>query len=327
MPGQAISWGFLVLFIRQAKHLVWALNTTEEELANVLHNQATFVEELQITSNGKVRKVLNVTGALRNYQKLLYRNVLLPKLRPSKHSHGGVVGRSILTNVKPHIGHRYLFSTDISSFYPSIHHSRVYKLFVNPLGCSPDVARLCTRLTTFNHHLALGLITSPILANQLLEPIDVRIGSLCDRNGLAYTRFVDDISLSAPFDLGKSGFARLVERILNQAGFEINRKKHRFGRITDGIAITKIRIVNGHPDATLEYLHQVWRELLAAERLSKGLPFSGVFRLRSQLLGKIQFIRWVNPVRKKRFAAKFKSIDWKKHGEEALRQRIVSRIK
>ena len=315
-----------MLFIRQVKHLTMALKTSTQELADVLDNQGDYVERLQIRSSGKIRQVVNVTGTLRKYQKLLYHNVLLPKLRPSKYSHGGIRGRSIMTNVAPHIGQRYLFSTDIASFYPSIHHTMVYKLFLSTLHCSPDVARLCTKLTTFGHHLALGLITSPILANQLLEASDVRIASLCEKNRLTYTRFVDDISISAPFDLGKSGFAKLVERIFNQAGFRLNPKKHVFGKIADGVAITKLRIVEGHPDVAIKYLRHVWRELLSAEKLSKGEPACGGFLTRSQMIGKIQFIAWVNPRRKKMFVRKFRSIDWIKHEEEAVRQGIVTKL-
>src|SRR5207245_8505108 len=103
--------------------------------------------------------------------------------------------------------------------------------------------------------------TSPILANQLLAQTDSRIGSLCVRNGMTYTRFVDDISISAPFDLQKGGFSKLVERILNEAGFQVNRAKHRFGSLADGLPITKIRIASGHPDVEKDYVHKVWREL------------------------------------------------------------------
>jgi RNA-directed DNA polymerase len=315
-----------VLFIRQTKHLIRALKTTDQELAEVLQNQTHYIEKLQVHTNGKVRDVLNVKGAFRRFQKLLYRNVLLPKLKPSKHSHGGVVGRSILTNVAPHIGQRFLFSTDISAFYPSIHHTMVYRLFANNLNCSPDVARLCTKLTTFNHHLALGLITSPILANQILAETDKRIGSLCDKYGMKYTRFVDDISISAPFDLENGGFAKLVERILNQSGFLVNRNKHVFGRFAEGIPITGIRIVDGHPDVELKYLRKVWHELLSAQKLSQGLPVGAEFHTRTQMWGKIQFIAWVNPSRKRRFKVKFMSIDWKKHAEEAVRQGILTKV-
>lgn len=311
-----------MLFIRQVKHLALALKTSDEELVEVLGHSENHVQRLKVNSNGKVREVLNVTGPLRAFQKLLYRNVLWPKLKPSKYSHGGVAGRSILTNVGPHIGQRYLFATDISSFYPSIHHSVVYRLFLKTLGCSPDVSRLLTKLTTFDYHLALGLITSPILANQLLAQTDSRIGSLCERNGMSYTRFVDDISISAPFDLQNGGFAKLVERILNEAGFQVNRVKHRFGTLADGLPITKIRIVSGHPDVEREYVKKVWRELCDASRLCMGQDLRGVFQTQAQILGKIQFIAWVNPRRKRRFIQKYKSIHWSNH-EEMARQRGI----
>ena len=200
----------------------------------------------------------------------------------------------------------------------------VYRLFFKTLGCSPDVSRLITKLTTFDYHLALGLITSPILANQLLAQTDSRIGSLCERNGMTYTRFVDDISISAPFDFQKGGFASLVERILNEAGFQVNRAKRRFGSLADGLPITKIRISSGYPDVEKDYVRKVWRELCDASRLSKGQVLRGAFQTQAQILGKIQFIAWVNPRRKRRFIQKYKSINWTNHEEMARQQHILT---
>src|SRR5262249_44929615 len=134
------------------------------------------------------------------------------------------------------------------------------------------------------------------------------------------------ISISGRFDLGKSGFAKLVERILNQAGFQVNPKKHVFGNLADGATITKIRIVDGHPDVQEEYARQVWQELRQAESLSKARPFHGHFLTRAQLAGKIQFISWVNPSRKRTLKEQFMSIDWKGHLEEAIRRGLVRKV-
>ena len=71
-------------------------------------------------------------------------------------------------NAERHLRSQFAFSCDIMEFYPSIHSSRVYRLFAKIQGCSPDVARLLTRLCTYRYHLALGLITSPLLADQFL---------------------------------------------------------------------------------------------------------------------------------------------------------------
>jgi len=131
----------MMLNIRQVKHLLSALDVTRCELDEVLENPAQFYERLELwdpRKPDKVRPVVNVTGQMRALQTRIYRRLLLPKLTPSINSHGGVRGRSIKTNVTPHLGSAFCFRADISSFYPSIHHSRVYRLFAGELGCAPE---------------------------------------------------------------------------------------------------------------------------------------------------------------------------------------------
>ncbi len=172
-----------MLHIRQVKHLARRLGITVKVLEKVAETVAEtperWCEELVLLDPAKPTKprcVLNVRGQLRQLQSRMLRNVLLPALPASRYSHGGVRGRHIKTNLEPHLESTFVFTTDISNFYPSISHDRVYRLFTKTLECSPDVARLCTRLCTYDHHLALGLITSPILADQVMHVIDERIG-------------------------------------------------------------------------------------------------------------------------------------------------------
>src|SRR5262249_55497729 len=161
------------------------------------------------------------------------------RLDRSVYSHGGVRGRNILTNVRPHLKQAFLFTTDICDFYPSVHRQRVFDLFLN-LGCSTQVAHLCTRLCTYQHRLAQGLLTSPFLADHLMRPVDERIGAFCRQADLVYTRFVDDLAISGPFDLERSGFPSLVERILSENGFAVNEGKRLFGAVARGATVTNL---------------------------------------------------------------------------------------
>ena len=88
----------------------------------------------------KQRPVLNVFGPLRKIQAKLLRQVLLPKLPVLRFSHGGVRDRHIKTNVEQHIESSFVFTADISNFYPTISRNRVYRLFAEDFACSPDVA-------------------------------------------------------------------------------------------------------------------------------------------------------------------------------------------
>ena len=61
------------------------------------------------------------------------------------------------------------------------------------------------------YHLALGLMTSPILADCLMMRVDQRIGGMCRKNKLVYTRFVDDITISGSFPIDSGSFPELVD--------------------------------------------------------------------------------------------------------------------
>jgi RNA-directed DNA polymerase len=309
-----------MLCIRQTRHLLQSLDTTAAELNAVLSSPESFYEELLLLDPRKPNKrrlVVNVQDAMRRYQLRLYRRILLPKLVPSPYSHGGIKSRSIKTNAEPHLGSRFVFKADISNYYPSIHYKRVYRLFVDALQCSPDVARLCTKISTYKHHLALGLITSPILADQVLRRVDRRIAGLCGKNRLTYTRYVDDITISGPYDLRRSGFVRLVERILADDGFKTNPDKNLFGQLTADLSITNLREVRGHLDVRREYVDELIRQIEDAARLARDEEFQGPYYTPGQILGRVRFVCWVNPGRREDLVRRYRSVRWPQVRERA----------
>src|SRR5262249_5116134 len=119
-----------------------------------------------------------------------------------------------------HIGQQFVYTADIKKFFPGIHHSSVRRLFLR-LGCSEEVATLLTRICTFDYHLAQGFVTSLILADQAFGLADERILRLCEAKKLVYTRFVDDLTLSGPFDLEQSGIPTTIATILYKTGFAL----------------------------------------------------------------------------------------------------------
>ena len=232
-----------MLNITTVGQLADILQVTVTRLEAVAKDAEAFYEELVLidpAKPGKRREVVNVTGPLRAIQVNLLSNLLKPKLRPSPYSHGGVVGRNIKSNAEPHRDSVFYFSTDIADFYPTISQRRIYRLFSGEFGCSRPVSRLCTKLCTRRGHLAQGLIASPILADRLMAGPDRRIGAMCDKLGresgsaVPYTRFVDDLTISARFPIESGSTPRIVIEILRDYGFRINPEKHGFGRLSEG---------------------------------------------------------------------------------------------
>ena len=318
-----------MLHIGYDKLLARMLGTTRAELNDILDNADEYFDELSLFNPkkpDKPRDVISVRGKLRTFQAKFYRKVLLRKLSVSPHSHGGVKGRNIKTNAKPHLNSRYIYKIDLQDFFPSIKQPRIYRLFNSKFACSPPVAKLCTRLCTYEHHLALGLITSPILADQIMQSVDTRIGSMCDNAKLEYTRFVDDLTISGPFDFEESGIPDLINQILLESGLTPNPKKYVYGKIDNGISITGIRKnQEGKIDVEEEYALKVEEQLEASKSLELGNwpDLSCLYHTPAQIRGRIDHIKWINESRGKKLLNIYKKINWSRVDEEARKLKLV----
>lgn len=274
-------------------------------------------------SQNKERTVLSVDAPLFNWQSTFYRRVLLSSLERSDYSHGSCPDRSIKTNAEAHLGAKFVYKADISNFYPSVHDRRVYRLFREQFGCSPDVSDLCCRLCTFNHHLALGLSTSPILADQLLRPIDARISAACHKAGWTYTRYVDDITVSSDHELPRSGIESIVRSILREHGFKLKRAKSELVEVSEAV-ITGVRIAKGRLDVANEYTAELDRHLSDALSLTHDRSFEGPYFTYGQLVGRVRFVSWVNPRRAKSLNDRLRKLSARKMTKHAKERGLVA---
>ncbi len=315
--------------IYSEKKLASSLGVTRAELFQTLDAAEDYYKLLCLydpAKPDKLRDIVSVTGSLRRLQSVFYRHVLLRRLKVSPYSHGGIRSRSTKTNASVHLNSSFIFKADISNFYPSISQSRVFRLFRDRFCCSPPVAALCTRLCTFEHYLALGLITSPMLADQIVQPIDYRIGAVCASADSNFTRFVDDITISADYDLSKSGLPKLILRILAEHGLHANFKKNVFGRFEEGMSITGIRRNRrGNMDVAVEYAEELAKTLHDAKRLSAGVEYDlgRPYYTPTMIYGRIQFVASVNRRRGLEFLKQYRRIDWKKVELAAHEQRLI----
>lgn len=316
-----------MLNLRHVEQLEDILRLRVGRLGEILADCSHCYEELMVTDPArpdKGRKVLNVTNPIRELQTRLYRRVLVKKVKPSPYSHGGIRKRSVMTNAKVHRHSRYLLKADISDFYPSISHKRIYNIFAGPFACSADVARLCTKLCTYNYHLAVGLVTSTILADQVLAPVDRRIAGLCEKANLHYSRFVDDVTISGDFDLQQSGIPASVMAIMQEHGFNLHPAKWVFGEVENGPAITGVCIRNGHFDVSEEYAASIEEQIEDLRRLEGGEDIPGPIATRSQLWGRINYVRWINGDRGETLGRMARNMHWGRILHHASKQGLVT---
>lgn len=271
----------------------------------------------------KPRSVIAVSGPLRKFQDRFYERVLCRRLHPSPFSFGGVAGRSVVGNARPHIGHRYIYKTDISNFYPTISTGRVNRLFLRRLRCSYEVSRILTRLCTYNYHLALGLVTSPILADQMIYDEDSRVARLCESYRLTFTRFVDDITVSGDYDIETTPVPSKLREIFSSHGFQLKIDKSKGGLARNGMEITGLVIKGERVDIAASYLKELERQLDDHLSLASGGEFRGPYLTSSQLSGRVNYVCWVNPNRRFNLRRRFQAIRWSKVWMEAKRRGLL----
>ena len=104
-------------------------------------------------------------------------------------------GASIQDNARRHRGANYVANIDIKDFFGSIKKDRVTALLTDN-GLPSAAAILVGELVTHDGALPQGAPTSPSLSNAFLRPFDDFMVTGCHRQGLSYSRYADDITIS-----------------------------------------------------------------------------------------------------------------------------------
>lgn len=167
---------------------------------------------------------------------------LVEHIRMPNYAFGGVKGRDNIQNARFHKGQKYVFQTDLKDFFPFITNKMVYVMFVEN-GFSPDVASILTKLTTFKGHLPQGSPSSTTIANLVFAPVGAELQSIAEREGLKFTTFVDDVTMSSQQDF-KDIVPEIIEIIQpeDSRGFKVSHAKTTYkSGITE---ITGVKMLN-----------------------------------------------------------------------------------
>lgn len=112
--------------------------------------------------------------------------------------------KNIKENASEHVENRVVLKLDFQDFFPSIRVSDWRQFFSkNPLDVDVKDLNLLTQIlfwgrgTPLPHCLSIGAPSSPILSNILMFGLDDQIHRLTSKHDVAYTRYADDITLSA----------------------------------------------------------------------------------------------------------------------------------
>jgi len=299
------------LRLRYVKHLASTLGISNDTIIALAENTSQYYRTFNRDVKGKNRKLVEATGRLKKIQRRILDDILL-RLPPSESSFGQAKGRTIKDNAKVHVHSKYIVKLDIKDFYPSIHSTKVYKFFVDKQLCSPDVAHILTALTTYDYALPLGTSTSPMLADLIVRPLDIRINGIAKKVGLKYTRYVDDLTLSGSFSLER--VTNLVIKILNQSGFKTKKEKliyYKPMQLDEERVITGVRIDNGLISVPLDYVGALKAELKSAVFQSRRSKVKGLFKPREHYRGKITYVKWLDLKLGQELISLYRKVKWR----------------
>ena len=211
------------------------------------------------------RKINPPKGELKEIQKLI-NGYLVKNIEMPIYAFGGIKNRDNIRNARFHKGQKYVFQTDLKDFFPYITHKKVYEMFVR-VGFSHDVSSLLTKLTTYEGHLPQGAPSSTTIANLVFMPIGMALHAIADREGLRFTTFVDDVTMSSQKDF-KHVVPEIVETIVS-SGFKISQGKTTYkSGITD---ITGVKMLNNSMTITDKFRNAFDKEKDKSTPRAKGL--------------------------------------------------------
>lgn len=271
---------------RNALHFPSVVRFSEEELKNLIKTLDSFYGENEIV------KLDKVSGAPKTYKdgtiksrfirpsystlKVLQSRIktnILEKIPLPSNIHGGVKKKSNISNAKEHQGKKYVLTTDLQEFFPSVKPSHVNQAFLD-LGFNKQFAFYVMRFVTWKGELPQGTPTSTHIANIVFLNIDYKLIEFCNQNHITYTRFVDDLTFSSPYDF-KHFVGKLLE-IIKSCGFRLSLRKTKYAGQQ---IITGIKVFNHKIDAPNDIIEKVDAEKLLPDNAPKYLT-----RYRNQIL-------------------------------------------
>lgn len=288
--------------------------------------------------SGQYRLIESPKERLRAIQRKILTGIL-NQVPPHDAAHGFRRQRSCLSFTAPHIGKDCVLRIDLSNFFNNITDARVKAVF-GALGYPTETARglaaLCThalpqqvlqqaaacgialswveRQTYRTRHLPQGAPTSPALANLCAYGLDVRLSALAAKHGADYTRYADDIAFSVggAFKSQAADISTFVAVVAQEEGFAVNFRKTRRMPTSQRQQLTGI-ILNKKPnvrrtdyDALKAILHNCRQGDPVSQNRSRHPDF------RAHLLGKINYVKQINPQRGTKLLTLFSEITWPK---------------
>jgi RNA-directed DNA polymerase len=283
--------------ILSGKHLAQVLGLAPRHLYSITnapeHHYRTFYLP---KASGGTRRIDAPLPMLLDIQRWILDEILYRGI-PSSSCKSYQLGLSIVDHAKTHLAQNEILKADLQDFFGSVRAGMVYSLFLS-LGYLHSAATILTRLTTFDGCLPQGAPTSGQLSNLALRSFDERIISFCEKSGLRYTRYADDIAISGE-NVSSSAAKETLREEAQKIGLKIHPGKTKYLRNGNCKRLTGI-VVNERLSPGRSFLRQIRQEVYYIERFgiyghARYLGSLDPLFVIERLIGKVAFACYVMP--------------------------------
>ncbi|ERM89168.1 hypothetical protein NSB1T_02840 [Coprobacter fastidiosus NSB1 = JCM 33896] len=300
-------------------HLAMYFECCAETLKGMVANVEKHYTEYKIRKkSGGDRLIEAPDFLLKNMQRWIYINILCKDLSINDCVHGFIPAfknrdkvRGILTNAAPHAGHDWLINVDLKNFFHTVELDNVNNYF-HSLGYEDEVVKTLTALCTYKSRLPQGAPTSPMLSNIIASRMDEMMLEYCKKRGIVYTRYADDLTFSADYDV-KIPALEDIYKIVYLNGFKVNRMKTKVRYKGCKQEVTGLTVTNG-VHVSQKYKKEILRELHFCKKFGVYEHYQhlkttkGLYK--DWLRGKIMFVRQIDPACGNKMLEQFNELNW-----------------
>ncbi|MEG0835874.1 MAG: retron St85 family RNA-directed DNA polymerase [Christensenellaceae bacterium] len=242
--------------------------------------------------NGTPREISIPSYTLHIVQNWILVNIL-NKLMPSNRAMAFRSGKRFghKQNAFYHSHTLYGLALDLKDFFPSITANKIYTIFSN-IGYNNFAATILTNLCTLSGKLPQGSACSPAISNLICITLDKRLIGLCEKRGIMFTRYADDMYFSCDDKALLQKNLHVILKIINGEGFTVNDRKTHFHTPSNRKQITGITVAETNNNAFIE--------LKAPKELKRKIRaeifqsiMSGSYETKAHILGEISYVVFI----------------------------------